>query len=410
MLEDGPAALPTDVIEYVPFREESRRFSYCRHYYQQRFHFIEPHEDVRLEDFLRSGTVAEAARIQAVAEVLGIDALRHRSLIQLSNGQMRRARIARALLSRPELLILDEPFLGLDPEGRTQLARILGELVQRGERLLLLTSQERLPDWVHRVLTLVGPPTAADSSAAVGWLNRIDGAIPHALADPNAEPVVELRGVEVAYGSSHILTNVDWRVRRGERWAILGPNGAGKSTLLSLLCGDHPQAYSNDVRLFGRRRGSGETIWDVKAKVGLVSPELHLYFTTNPPALAVVGTGWFDVLHPRPLSEQQTLRTKSLLEEWGLIHLAERPFQQLSTGEQRMILLARAVVKSPELLILDEPFQGLDSQKIDLLRRWFDTRLRPSQTLLFVTHQEEELPRSVSRRLTLDHGRITSIL
>ncbi|MCX7699561.1 MAG: ATP-binding cassette domain-containing protein [Gemmataceae bacterium] len=410
MLADLSAMLPSGVIEYVPFREESRRFTYHRHYYQQRFHFVEPHDDITLDQFLRSGTPADESRLRAVADALGIESRRQQSLIQLSNGQMRRARIARAMLSQPRLLILDEPFLGLDREGRAQLSQLLGDLVRQGERLLLLTSDHQVPAWVQRVLSLSGPSTAASSLPGASDDSAAVWEVTDSAKATLKEPIIELRRVDVAYHATHILTHVDWCVHRGERWAILGPNGAGKSTLLSLLCGDHPQAYSNEVWLFGRRRGSGETIWDVKAKVGLVSPELHLYFTTNPSAFDVVGTGWFDVLHPRPLSEMQTLQTKALLEEWGLTDLASRPFQQLSTGEQRLMLLARAVVKSPELLILDEPFQGLDLFKIELLRSWLDTRLRPSQTLLFVTHREEELPRSVSRRLTLENGRIISIL
>lgn len=410
MLADLPAMLPSAVIEYVPFREESRRFSYGRHYYQQRFHFVEPHEDITLDQFLRSGTPADESRLRAVADALGIESRRQQSLIQLSHGQMRRARIARAMLSQPGLLILDEPFLGLDRHGRAHLSQLLGDLVRRGERLLLLTSDNQVPDWVQRVLTLPGPSTSASSFLAASDDSAAVREVTDSVTAPTAETIIELRRVDVAYHSKHILTDVHWCVHRGERWAILGPNGAGKSTLLSLLCGDHPQAYSNEVWLFGRRRGSGETIWDVKAKVGLVSPELHLYFTTNPTAFDVVGTGWLDVIHPRPLSETQARRTMSLLEEWGLADLAPRPFQQLSTGEQRLMLLARAVVKSPELLILDEPFQGLDSFRVELLRAWFDARLCGSQTMLFVTHREEELPRSVSRRLTLENGRIISIL
>ncbi len=410
MLDHAPGVSPADVIEYLPFREESRRFSYHRHYYQQRFHFVEPQDDLSLDQFLRSGTVAEENELQAVAEALGIERHRRQSIIQLSNGQMRRARIARALLSRPDLLILDEPFLGLDRRGQADLSRMLGELAGQGQRLLLLTSQSDVPEWVTRIWDLPGGTSFPEPSNELARPAGVGSDGPTlASRRGSVEPIIEMRGVQVAYGANGVLTDVDWIVHRGERWAILGPNGAGKSTLLSLLCGDHPQAYSNDVRLFGRRRGTGETIWDVKARVGLVSPELHLYFTFHLSAFEVVATGWFDVVQPRPLSDDQRLTTMSLLRAWGLDHFADRPFQQLSTGEQRLFLLARAIVKSPELLILDEPFQGLDGSRVQFLRTWLDRQLTPAQTLLFVTHREEELPPSVSRRLILDRGRIISL-
>ncbi len=195
-------------------------------------------------------------------------------------------------------------------------------------------------------------------------------------------------------------------MRRGERWAVLGPNGSGKSTLLSLLCGDHPQAYSNDVRLFGHRRGSGESIWDIKARLGLLSPELHLYFHEPLTAAQTAATGFFDVVTLRPTTPEQDERVRTLFEQRAISHLTERPFSRLSTGEQRLVLLARALVKRPELLILDEPFQSFDPALCARLRNWLDANLDPTPTLLFVTHHENEIPRSVAHILRLDNGRV----
>jgi molybdate transport system ATP-binding protein len=212
---------------------------------------------------------------------------------------------------------------------------------------------------------------------------------------------VELRDVTVAYGGEPILNNLNWTVRAGERWAVLGPNGSGKTTLLSLLCGDHPQAYGNHVALFGRRRGTGESIWDVKRDVGLLSPELHLYFTEPLTAEQVAGTGFFDVLVRRRVDDAQAATVRELFGRLGIAHLADRPFRQLSTGEQRLVLFVRALVKRPKLLILDEPFQSLDDAAIRTARDWLDRELRPGQTLLFVTHLRDEIPRSVTRTLSL---------
>jgi molybdate transport system ATP-binding protein len=217
-------------------------------------------------------------------------------------------------------------------------------------------------------------------------------------------PILELTDITVTHSGKRILDGISWTVRAGERWAVVGPNGSGKTTLLSLLCGDHPQAYANDIRLFGRRRGSGETIWDVKRNVGLVSPEFHLYFTEPLTADRAAATGFFDALADRLTTPEQDSRVRELFAAFGIAHLHGRPFRCLSIGEQRLVLLARALVKGPPLVILDEPFQGLDAERVKVCRNWLDHELREDQTLLFVTHELSELPRCVNRTLRLERG------
>lgn len=400
----------SEVIRRVSFKEESHLFSFSRHYYQQRFNFIEARDDLTLDAFLRSGMETFDAVVTQVTSELEIESLRPLSLIKLSNGQIRRALIARALLSRPELLILDDPFVGLDSLGRSEVAALVGRLIQNGTRVLLVTRPDMMPACVSHVLEL--------DDLVVRWQGPrtdfrhppTDRSPPDAFLSATGEPIIELRGVNVRYGDRSVLRDVSWTVRAGERWAVFGPNGSGKTTLLSLLCGDHPQAYSNDIRLFGRQRGSGESIWDIKRKVGFVSPELHLYFSEPLTALEVVTTGFFDVLAYRPASPAQTAACAQLFHDFGIAGITDRPFAQLSTGQQRLVLLARALVKQPPLLILDEPFQGLDPQITDRLRQWLDQHLSAEQTLLFVSHYAEEIPRSVWRRLCLEDGRIVEIV
>jgi len=291
--------------------------------------------------------------------------------------------------------------VGLDAAGRSDLPAILGELVRKGTRILLVCRPDDIPVWVTHVLRLGG-----DASVRAGSVS--DGQTPVADASGsyrNAPPIIELKDVNVSYGNRHVLRGVSWTVRAGERWAVLGPNGSGKTTLLSLLSGDHPQAYANAIRLFGRQRGSGESIWDIKRNVGLVSPELHVYFSEPLSAAEAAATGFFDVLVRRRTTPQQQATVRELFEHFDIAPLLDRPFGRLSTGEQRLVLLIRALVKSPPLLILDEPFQGLDAQQIEQARRWLDERLRPDQTLLFVTHYPEELPRTITRTLRLEAGR-----
>jgi molybdate transport system ATP-binding protein len=392
-------AFPSDVVRLVAFKEESRLFSYAGHYYQQRFEFADADEPLTLADFLRSGTSPSAAEVEDAAAKLGLADRLDLSFMKLSNGQTRRARIARALLSKPELLILDDPFLGLDAAGRTDVSALLGELVKGGLRLVLICRPDAVPAWVTHTLALGErrgvSPTCLPPRTTSGL--RLDA---------RPEPVVELRNVTVSHGGRTILRDVNWTVRAGERWAVVGPNGSGKTTLLSLLCGDHPQAYSNDVRLFGRRRGTGESIWDVKRSVGLVSPEFHLYFGEPLTASRAAATGFFDTLTDRRTTPEQDAEVARLFAAFGILDLADRPFRTLSTGEQRLVLLARALVKRPPLLILDEPFQGLDDDLAGAIREWLDRELRPEQTLLFVSHLPSEIPSCVAFTLQLSGGEV----
>lgn len=406
-----PIAWPSEVVGRVGFKEESRLLSYGKHYYQQRFNFIEPDDDLTLDQYLTAGSTVSEEVVESITTRLGIAALRPLSFIELSNGQTRRARIARALLTHPEMLILDEPFVGLDAAGRGNVNDLLGGLARDGTRLVLVTAPESVPDWVTHVVELAdrkvcycGPRTAflapapPPTSAHLGTASE----------STRGEPIIVLRDVRVTHGGRPILRGIDWTVRVGERWAVLGPNGSGKTTLLSLICGDHPQAYSNDVSVFGRRRGQGESIWDVKRRIGLVSPEMHLYFGEPLPAHRAAATGFFDVLVARPITAEQDAAVRSLFDYFGIADLADRSFGRLSTGQQRVVLLVRSLVKDPPLLILDEPFQALDSTTAGRARTWIDTHPATDRTVLFVTHNESELPRTVTRRLRLVDGQVAS--
>lgn len=403
-------AWPAEVVGRVAFKEESRLFSYGRHYYQQRYNFIEPEDDLTLDQFLHAGTTASEEALARVTRRLGIADLRDLSFIKLSNGQTRRARIARAMLAHPEVLVLDEPFVGLDRDGRREVDALLGQLGADGVRLILVTGPDEIPAWVTHVLELHDRrPTC--SGPRTGYHPGSSNSPPKGsrTVAPPGELVVELRNVNVTHGGRPILRDISWTVRAGERWAVLGPNGSGKTTLLSLICGDHPQAYSNDVRVFGRRRGGGESIWDVKRRVGLVSPEMHLYFSEPLAADRAAATGFFDVLVPRPTTPEQDAAVRELFAFFGVTDLADRPFPQLSTGQQRIILLIRSLVKDPPLLILDEPFQTLDSATTDRARAWIDQRLAKDRTVLFVTHNEAELPATATRRLRLAGGAVVGV-
>ena len=227
---------------------------------------------------------------------------------------------------------------------------------------------------------------------------------PDLTIPPMPQEIIKFNNVTIRYGERTILKDLNWVVLKGEHWSLSGQNGAGKSTLLSLVCADNPQAYANDISLFGHRRGSGESIWDIKKHIGYISPEMHRSYKQNIPAIQIVASGLKDTvgLYARPTKQE-----KDLCIEWmnlfGIKHLADRKFLEMSSGEQRLVLLARAFVKSPDLLILDEPLHGLDLCNRNLVKTIVDRYMfeDSERTLIYVTHYENELPKCIDNSLYL---------
>ncbi|MDU3078654.1 MAG: molybdate ABC transporter ATP-binding protein ModF, partial [Mixta calida] len=218
---------------------------------------------------------------------------------------------------------------------------------------------------------------------------------------PDAPRIVLKNGV-VSYNDKPVLHGLNWEVLPGQHWQIIGPNGAGKSTLLSLVTGDHPQGYSNDLTLFGRRRGSGETIWEIKQHIGYVSSSLHLDYRVAISVRNVILSGYFDSIGLyQAVSDRQRTLANGWLALLGMQAQADAPFHSLSWGQQRLVLIARALVKHPTLLILDEPLQGLDPLNRQLVRRFVDVLIAEGQTqLLFVSHHAEDAPQCITHRLS----------
>jgi molybdate transport system ATP-binding protein len=215
--------------------------------------------------------------------------------------------------------------------------------------------------------------------------------------------IIHFNKVSIRYGERTILKDLDWTVRMGEHWSLSGDNGSGKSTLLSLVCADNPQSYACDISLFGHKRGSGESIWDIKKHIGYVSPEMHRSYKQNIPAIQIVASGLKDTigLYVRP-NDAEKEQCRKWLGVFGIGELAERKFMEMSSGEQRLVLLARAFVKEPDLLILDEPLHGLDDVNRRMVKDIVDRYCQnPAVTLIYVTHYQEELPRCIDHALFL---------
>ncbi|MEE9661004.1 molybdate ABC transporter ATP-binding protein ModF [Enterobacter cloacae complex sp. CARB60] len=364
--------------------------------------------------------VKDPARCQRLAERFGITALLNRRFKYLSTGETRKTLLCQALMSEPELLILDEPFDGLDVQSRAQLASLLESLNQQGYTLVLVLNRfDEIPDFIQHAgvladcnLTETGEKTALLKQALIAQLahsEQLDGiTLPepdapsarHAL-DPH-QPRIVLRDGIVSYDDRPILNRLSWTVNPGEHWQIVGPNGAGKSTLLSLITGDHPQGYSNDLTLFGRRRGSGETIWDIKKHIGYVSSSLHLDYRVSTTVRNAILSGYFDSIGIyQAVSDKQQKLVQQWLDILGMDNrVADAPFHSLSWGQQRLALIVRALVKHPTLLILDEPLQGLDPLNRQLIRRFVDVLISEGETqLLFVSHHAEDAPSCITHRL-----------
>ena len=368
--------------------------------------------------FLTAGTDTPPRRQmqQQLYDMFGMAEFLDKYIITLSSGELRKFQLTKTLFANPRLLIMDNPFIGLDAQTRDQLRSLLKELSESRdiEIMLVMSKTDDIPECAD----LVGEPAEGSLSPLVSAdeFRRRQQPVPEHVLDERRRQsiltlpytdndydcrcVIDMHKVTIKYGKRTILNNVDWQVMNGERWALTGQNGSGKSTLLSLVCADNPQSYACDITLFDRPRGSGETIWDIKRHIGYVSPEMHRSYRRNLPAIRIVASGLMDSigLYAVPTSADYD-KCRWWMDIFGIAELAERPFLQLSSGEQRLVLLARAFVKDPQLLILDEPLHGLDLWNRQLARDVIDTFCqRRNKTLVMVTHYVEELPSIITKK------------
>ena len=380
-------------------------------------HEINPYEVV-------DSNPAEQKRFAAlrryVIALLEIAPLLDRTLDQLSNGERRKVFLARALLSDPVLLILEHPFEGLDQGYAKHLHRVFRTLIKDGLQLMFLVASENdLPAYVTHLGQVQGHQLVAQGKRRA-TATKPSRKNQRAIALPPEwkkrlrkrklnTPIAELNKVDVQIDDKAILHGVNWTIQPSECWALAGPNGAGKSTLLSLLQGDNPQAYANDLTLFGKPLGPEQSIWDVKQRVSSVSPEAHLHFPGDLTVLEVVCTGFFNTIR---LFDGCGRVRRNIAREWlealGLDHERNTLFSALSTEQQRHVLIARAVVKQVDLLILDEPGMGLAPASRDRLLGLIDRVVKATgTTLIYVSHRRDEWPSCISHRLCLKDGKVT---
>ena len=405
-----------DNVKYITFRD-SYGDSDATYYYQQRWNTHDIDETPIVRDLLPA--CADGELKDALYDLFGVEAMLDKHIILLSSGELRKFQLTKTLLSGPRVLIMDNPFIGLDAKTRDLLHVLLRRLTEmtRLQVILVLSKTDDIPEFITHVIP-VEDRTCGDKISLQEYLHQRREVPAHVLPEEkrerilnlpygenlyHAEHIVDLNKVSIRYGDRTILKDLDWTVRCGEKWALSGDNGSGKSTLLSLVCADNPQSYACDIALFGCKRGSGESIWEIKKHIGYVSPEMHRAYLKNLPAIDIVASGLHDSIGLyRKMQEKDRAVCEWWMDIFGIADLKDRNFLQLSSGEQRMVLLARAFVKDPELLILDEPLHGLDMWNRRLVKDVIEAFCeRKDKTMIMVTHYREELPAVITNALYL---------
>lgn len=441
----SPLKMVSENLKYITFRD-SYGDTDGTYYYQQRWnqHDIDentPTAGQLLKEAFRQADESigrgltegerEAAQRQRNAfrnkltKIFHLEGLMDKYIISLSSGELRKFQLTKTLGTGPRVLIMDNPFIGLDAQTRDQLRELLQQLAEETHLLIILVQSkaDNIPDFITHVIPIEGLhilPKITREEYQLQLRKRVLESLPKEKKDwllslpqkdlskesfypQEGNEILKFNNVTIRYGSRTILKDLNWTVNEGEKWAMSGENGAGKSTLLSLVCADNPQAYACDIELFGHRRGTGESIWEIKRHIGYVSPEMHRAYQKDLPAIDIVASGLHDSvgLYTRPKPEQKEI-CLSWMNIFGIKELADRTFLKLSSGEQRLCLLARAFVKDPELLILDEPLHGLDLQHRALVKEIIDTFCsRKHKTLVMVTHYQEEFPKCITNSIFL---------
>ncbi len=409
-----------DNIKYITFRD-SYGDADGSYYYQQRWNSQDTEETPVVKDLLPEAK--DTALRDKLYDLFGIKDMLEKHVILLSSGELRKFQLTKTLLANPRVLIMDNPFIGLDAPTRDLLQNLLQQLTTLSDLqiLLILSKTDDIPQFITHVVP-VRDMVCGTKITKEEYMAQEKAVPTHVLSEEkrrrildlpyrpdllHADHIVDLNKVSIRYGERTILKELDWNVLCGEKWALSGDNGSGKSTLLSLVCADNPQSYACDISLFGRKRGTGESIWEIKKHIGYVSPEMHRAYLKNLPTIDIVASGLHDSIGLYRRSTQEELaKCAWWMDIFGIADLRDRNFLQLSSGEQRLVLLARAFVKDPELLVLDEPLHGLDMRNRRLAKDVIETFCqRREKTLIMVTHYQNELPSVIDHSIYLRKNR-----
>ena len=354
-----------------------------------------------------------------LTSLFSLEILLDRGFRKLSTGETRKLLITRALTSKPELLIIDGPFEGLDAQTVPLISEVLQQVSIEIPMVLVINRFDELPEFVTHVALLekgrlkTTVETRNKPALDLLWqllhLKTTDIKIPDAIPGETSpplnsdEPLVNIRNGSIRYTDNLVFEHLNWRIEPGQHWQLTGPNGSGKTCLLNLITGDHPQCYINDIFVCGFKRGSGESIWDIKQHIGYVSSALQWDYRVSISCKNVIISGFYDSIglynKATDLQEEIAIQWLQIL---GLQDRAGQPFNQCSYGDQRLLLIARAVVKHPHLLILDEPCFGLDDMNRQLVLALIEKICARSETtVIYVNHHAQDQIEGIENYLAL---------
>jgi len=325
-----------------------------------------------------------------------------RELRSLSSGEQKKALLSYVLLQEPDFIILDNPFDNLDKASQQSLRKMLAEIAEHTTLIQLINRKKDLLPFISNAIVLDANNKITITDDIAFLLNNHDNAITSIYSKKVPEPIhhndidtttlIQFNNVTVQYGNKIILQNINWIINAGEFWHLVGPNGSGKTTLLTMITGDNVKGYGKDFLLFGRKKGSGEAVWEIKKKIGYVTPSMTDLFNTRHTLEEMIVSGFYDSIGLYIIPTEMELR---LADEWlqlmEMEHLKNKAFCELSLGLRRKALIARSMVKHPPLLILDEPAFGLDDHNTAMVTALINKIAVESRTaILYVSHRTED--------------------
>lgn len=395
------------ISQYSSFKDKTGMSNF---YYQQRFNSNDADNTITVAEYLLHDLNLNI--INDLIELFNFRDKLSSSLLYLSSGERKKLQIIKAFAILKPLVILDNPFIGLDKTTVNKFYVYLKELNANCTTIIIVANLQEIPDFITHICTIKNNKISKIEKNNYTYDNKVINIFDLSLSKllPNISEhyakIIELKGIAISYGEKQVLKNIDWIVSGGSKWLLSGENGAGKSTLLSLINGDHPQAYANEIKLFGNKRGSGESIWDIKQKIGYISPELHWNFDKSMSCIETVLSGFFDTpgLYRKVTTQQEEIARKWLT-SIGLVAYQDKLFANVSNGIQRYLLLLRAIVKNPPLFIFDEPCQGLDFDQTRTFIELVDSLFADSNhTIIYVSHVADEIPGCITNKLHLANG------
>jgi molybdate transport system ATP-binding protein len=365
-------------------------------FYQQRYYSLGDEFVPSVKEFLGEEMIEQIHKMKFPSS-LAIDHLLHLKLTTLSNGQQKRVMMLQNLVKQiPKMLALDYPFESLDRKSRNDLIEFLEVLsTQHGVQLIITDHDSELPAVMNRKVVLKDFQILEQSNFKPTARIKLEEVKSRNDSLPPVSPVVEFKKLTIRYGDTTIISNLDWTINKGERWALAGKNGSGKTTLFSLIYADHPLAYSQQVFLFGKRRGSGESIWDIKNRISYVGPEQMNFL--DPKDKGLTGRAYCI----KGIKNHDEKNLTSLIRFFEADSFIDKPLRQLSSGEVQLVFIMKSLLVPKELLLLDEPFRFLDLNQKEKLNQYLQLHLNEETTLVLITHDEHEIKRWGSQILWL---------